>query len=80
MSRIPDAFDYADSFREGGTGAPPTCNRCGAEDLEWVDIGGRPARWKLYEGRKPHVCRQTNPAEADEFEDLGSPTKSGGAR
>lgn len=44
---------------------PPTCKRCGATDLEWVDIGM--GRWRLYEGMKLHVCKQIS---ADEFPDL----------
>lgn len=49
---------------------PPTCDRCGVENLEWVDIGM--GRWRLYESdsNNPHTCKRVNPAEADEFETL----------
>lgn len=41
---------------------PPTCDRCGTRDLEWVDIGG--GRWRLYKGLKPHVCPRLNALDA----------------
>lgn len=44
-----------------------TCNRCGATDLEWVDIG---VGWRLYEGATFHRCKAISPATADDFETL----------
>lgn len=67
MSRFPyDAPDIEDRDYDEPQEAP-TCNRCGAMDLEWVDIGGAKPRWRLYEGKKLHVCP---PASVTEFEDL----------
>ena len=45
----------------------PTCNRCGKTDLEWVDTGGAPTRWRLFDGNRLHECP---PASINEFEDL----------
>ncbi len=47
---------------------PVTCNRCGAKNLEWVDAGGNPTRYRLFERDtctksgmpivgKMHVCQ-----------------------
>ena len=73
MSRFP----FPDEAEQGGFNyeddephEPPTCNRCGTPDLEWVDTGGRPARWRLYEGQRLHVCKQISQATADDFEAL----------
>jgi hypothetical protein len=37
----------------------PTCKRCGARDLDWIEVhnaDGKSSRWVLYEGKRPHVC------------------------
>lgn len=48
-----------------------TCNRCGQRGLEWVDCGGNPTRWKLYQGSRLHVCKVVAPELVmDDFEDL----------
>ncbi len=61
--------EYTDDlpFDEYEPSEAPTCKRCGAEDLEWVDIGGSKPRWRLFEGMKMHVCPA---ASVDDFEDL----------
>lgn len=58
--------DWGDD--EGGWSPrePPTCNRCGTGDLEWVDIGG--GRWRLYEGQRLHKCAK--PSAKDVFADV----------
>jgi hypothetical protein len=43
-----------------------TCRRCGKAGLEWVDCGGRPTHWKLYDGMKLHRC--DNAGAIDDFE------------
>lgn len=63
-----DPPDWPADADEGYAPQEATCNRCGAEGLEWVDIGGHKARWRLYAGSRPHVCKQVNPATADDFE------------
>lgn len=45
-----------------------TCNRCGKDGLDWVDVGGHKPRWVLYQGMKQHQCNTA--AAPDEFEDL----------
>lgn len=62
---IPFIDDPDDDLTYGA--AEVTCKRCGATDLEWVDTGGKPARWRLYDGNKLHTCPS---ATADDFEDL----------
>ena len=46
---------------------PPKCKFCGAEDLEWVDIGMN--RWRLYDGKTMHNCRN-KAASIDDFEEV----------
>lgn len=50
----PKFEDEPDGDRPPG---PVTCNRCGEEDLEWIDIGS--GKWRLYpiDDKKPHVCK-----------------------
>ncbi len=57
-----------DEGDENYQGPPITkkCDRCGATDLEWVDVGG--GRWRLYEGLKLHKCKRPSIAEA--FKDV----------
>jgi len=60
--------DYFDEYDYDGPDDDQnvTCNRCGAEHLEWVDTG---VRWRLLDSDgKFHVCNTT--ASADEFEDI----------
>ena len=56
-----DPYDYDEEHAED-----VTCNRCGAEDLDWVDTG---TRWRLLNPNGTfHVCNTA--ASADEFEDI----------
>ena len=41
-----------------------TCRLCGATGLNWQMVEG--GKWRLYEGREPHVC----PTTADGFEEI----------
>ena len=58
--------DYLDRGDEDYDGSDVTCDRCGAENLEWIHTG---VRWRLLnsDGRF-HVCNTA--ASADEFEDI----------
>jgi len=42
---------------------PPQCNRCGAEDLEWVHTG---KGWRLADDKGLHYCKSA----PDDFDDL----------
>lgn len=58
----PDFFDDPEADeRNDEDGA--TCTRCGKSGLEWVDIGI--GRWRLYEGKKLHVCESQKPDASD---------------
>ena len=50
-------FDDESEHEEG-----VTCNRCGTTGLEWVDCGGNPTRWVLFDGKRKHECRTAAPA------------------
>lgn len=51
-----DAFE--DQQRDHDGAHPVECNRCGKRGLWWVDTG---ARWRLMEGKSPHVCPPPDP-------------------
>lgn len=55
---------WGDDYDGGYEGNDVTCNRCGAEHLDWVDTG---VRWRLLNSDGTfHVCNTA--ASADEFE------------
>lgn len=62
-------FNNEPEYEDDERASEATCKRCGKEGLEWVDTGGNPARWHLYDGMKLHVCKNAV-ASADDFEDL----------
>lgn len=70
MLDMPDPF-YDDAEYEWGGAQPPQrrrghvlrCRNCGAIGLNWQMVKG--SKWRLHEGRLPHVCKTS----ADGFED-----------
>ena len=57
---MPFIDDYESD--ENDEPAQVSCNRCGKRDLEWVDCGGNPTRWVLFDGNRKHVCNTAAPA------------------
>jgi hypothetical protein len=60
MTKLFDSYDAEDEERE-----PPTCNRCGATDLIWVETG---RGWRLADDKGLHTCSRK--PSLDAFEDL----------
>lgn len=57
--------EVEDDGRDDYEPAEVACNRCGKTGLEWVNCGGSPVRWRLFDGGKLHACKTA--ATADEF-------------
>jgi hypothetical protein len=51
--------------RKNANREPPTCNRCGATDLIWVETG---KGWRLAGDKGLHTCNKK--PSLDAFEDL----------
>ncbi len=79
MMDMPDPFDHGDDLddvveymsRQGRNGPKRArngrsslrCNRCGKTGLNWQQVKG--SKWRLHDGREPHVCQTS----ADGFDD-----------
>lgn len=60
----PDWSPVGDPYRSRRAAARTLrCAHCGATGLNWQQIKG--SKWRLHEGRLPHVCKTS----ADGFED-----------
>jgi hypothetical protein len=63
VQQMQDAYGWSPV---GGRRLKPTCQHCGARNLNWQKVKG--SRWRLHDGRTVHDCLNKK-TTADGFED-----------